>query len=301
MSQARVTPSAVFLLTLPPVLWACNAVLGRVIADMASPMTLNLVRWCMAFVLLLPLAAPVLHRSSALWPNWRRFMALSLLSIGGYNALLYLALNTSTPINVTLVGASTPVWMLLIGRLFFGKAISKRQWLGAALSVSGVMLVLSRGQLDTLLQVRLVPGDFYILLASAAWAYYSWMLVHPTSEPSSLRSNWSAFLMAQISLGLIWSGLFAGAEWALGFGRFVPSWQLAGILLFIAIGPALLAYRAWGAGVARAGPSVAGFFINLTPLFTAVLSGLFLGDVPHLYHGVAFALIVGGIVVSSRR
>jgi len=73
------------------------------------------------------------------------------------------------------------------------------------------------------------------------------------------------------------------------------------MLLFIAIGPAVLAYRAWSAGVARSGPSVAGFFINLIPLFTAVLSGLFLGEIPHLYHALAFVLIAGGIVVSSRR
>ena len=301
MSHRRVTPTAALLLTVPPILWACNAVLGRVIANMASPMTLNLLRWCIAFVLLLPLAAPVLRRSSALWPNWRRFLWLGLLSIGGYNALLYLSLNTSTPINVTLVGSITPVWMLLIGRLFFGMAISPRQWLGAAMSICGVMVVLSRGQLDLLLQVHLVPGDFYMLLASAAWAYYSWMLAHPTSEPSSIRSNWAEFLLAQIALGLIWSALFAGGEWALGFGRLTLSWPFAAALLFIAVGPALLAYRAWGAGVARAGPSVAGFFINLIPLFTAVLSGLFLGDIPHLYHALAFALIVGGIVVSSRR
>lgn len=301
MSHARVTPTAALLLTVPPMLWACNAVLGRVIADMASPMTLNLLRWCLAFVLLLPLAGSVLRPGSALWPSWRRFAGLSLLSIGGYNALLYLALNTSSAINVTLVGSITPVWMLLIGRVFFGAAISRRQWLGAAMSIFGVMLVMSRGELDVLLNVRLVPGDFYILLASAAWAYYSWMLGHPTTEPSSIRTNWSAFLMGQVAFGLVWSALFAGAEWSLGWGRLHLSWTLAGMLLFIAIGPALLAYRAWGAGVARTGPSVAGFFINLIPLFTAVLSGLFLGEIPHLYHALAFVLIAGGIVVSSRR
>jgi drug/metabolite transporter (DMT)-like permease len=301
MTQARITPTTVILLTLPPMLWAANAVAGRLIAGMVSPMTLNLLRWAIAFVLLLPLAAPVLSPRSALWPSWQRFMGLSFLSIGGYNALLYLALNTSTPINVTLVGSSTPVWMLLIGRLFFGSRISRRQWLGAAMSILGVMLVLSRGQLETLLQVRLVPGDIYILLASAAWAYYSWMLAHPTTEPSAIRSNWSAFLMAQIALGLIWSSLSAAGEWALGLGRFTPSWPLAAALLFIAIGPALLAYRSWGAGVSRAGPNVAGFFINLIPLFTAVLSGIFLGEAPHSYHALAFVLIAGGIVVSSRR
>jgi len=301
MMHPKVTPAAALLLTLPPLLWAGNAVVGRVIASMASPMTLNLLRWSLAFLMLLPLAAPVLRSGSPLWTSWRRIAGLSLLSIGGYNALLYLALNTSTPINVTLVGSITPVWMLLIGRLFFGNSISRRQWLGAAMSISGVLLVLSRGQLAVLLQVRLVPGDIYILMASAAWAYYSWMLAHPTTEPPEIRRDWSAFLLAQIALGLVWSGLFAGGEWALGLGRLHLSWQLAAALLFIAVGPALLAYRAWGAGVARAGPSVAGFFANLTPLFTAVLSSAFLGEAPHMYHALAFMLIVGGIVVSSRR
>ncbi|MBE0472835.1 DMT family transporter [Rhodoferax sp.] len=299
--HAKLNPSTLVLLTLPPILWAGNAVVGRMIAPLISPMTLNLLRWAIAFALLLPLAAPVLRRGSALWQSWPRFAMLGMLSIGGYNALLYLSLNTSTPINVTLVGASMPVWMLLIGRVFFGMRISGKQWLGAALSIGGVMLVLSRGQLDVLLQVRLVPGDMYMLLASAAWAYYSWMLAHPTTEPTEIRRDWSAFLLAQIALGLVWSSLSAGAEWALGLGRLDLSWGLAAALLFVALGPALLAYRAYGAGVARAGPAVAGFFINLVPLFTAVLSAVFLGELPHLYHALAFVLIVGGIWVSASR
>jgi drug/metabolite transporter (DMT)-like permease len=301
MTGPKITLKAAVLLTIPPLMWAGNAVIGRVIAPWVSPMTLNLLRWTLACLLLLPLAAPVLRWSSSIWPSWRRFALLSMLAIGGYNALLYLSLNTSTPINVTLVGSITPVWMLLIGRLFFGTPISTKQWLGAALSIAGVMLVLSRGQLDVLLQVRLVAGDLYMLLASAAWAYYSWMLAHPTTEPTDVRRDWSAFLLAQIAFGLVWSSLFASSEWALGLGRFAFSWPLVGALLFIATGPALLAYRAWGAGVARAGPTAAGFFINLTPLFTAVLSSAFLGDVPHWYHALAFVLIVGGIAVSSTR
>lgn len=299
--QPKLSATAALLLTLPPLLWAGNAVIGRVVSELVSPMTLNLLRWLLAFILLAPLAGGVLRPSSPLWPSWRRFALLGLLSVGGYNALLYLALNTSTPINVTLVGSSTPVWMLLIGRWFFGTAISRRQLLGAALSVAGVLLVLSRGQLELLLQVRLVPGDLYILAASAAWAYYSWMLARPTTEPPAIRSNWSAFLLAQMAFGLLWSALFAGGEWALDKGHIAWGWPLGAALVFIAVGPALIAYRAWGAGVARAGPAVAGFFSNLTPLFTALLSSAFLGETPRLYHVLAFALIVGGIVVSSRR
>jgi drug/metabolite transporter (DMT)-like permease len=297
----RLTPTAIVLLIIPPLLWSGNAVVGRLVAPMVSPMTLNLLRWTIAFVLLLPLAGSVLKPGSPLWKQWRRFAFLSLFSIGGYNAMLYLALNTSTPINVTLVGASTPVWMLLIGKIFFKLPVSRRQLMGALLSIAGVLLVLSRGQWEVLLGMRLVAGDLYVLIASMAWAYYSWMLAHPTPESASLRTDWAGFLLGQVVFGLIWSTLFTGGEWALTNAHVDWSWPLIGALAFIAVGPAVIAYGSWGAGVARAGPAVAGFFINLTPLFTALLSSAFLGETPQAFHAIAFVLIVSGIVLSSRR
>jgi drug/metabolite transporter (DMT)-like permease len=282
-------------------MWAGNAIVGRVIGSMVPPMTLNLMRWALALLILLPLAGSLLRPGSELWSHWRRFALLGLVSVGAYNALQYLALQTSTPINVTLVAASSPVWMMLIGRLFFHAAISRRQLIGAVLSIFGVLLVLSRGQLDALLGLRLVPGDLYILLAALAWAFYSWMLTQPGKEPASIRSDWARFLLGQIVFGVAWSGLFAAAEWTLTDVRIQWSWGLLAALLFVATGPALLAYRCWGAGVQRAGPSVAAFFSNLTPLFAAILSSAMLGDPPKAYHALAFVLIVGGIVVSSRR
>ncbi|OYQ40722.1 EamA family transporter [Rhodoferax sp. TH121] len=295
------TPTAIALLVIPPLMWSGNAVVGRLVAPMVSPMTLNLLRWSIALLLLLPLAGAVLRPGSSLWPQWRRFAWLSLFSIGGYNALLYLALNTSTAINVTLVGASTPVWMLLIGRLFFKVAVTRRQLLGAALSMAGVVLVLGRGDWEVITQLRLVPGDLYVLLASVAWAFYSWLLAHPTPESATIRADWAQFLLGQMVFGLGWSALFTAGEWALTPAHIDWSWPLAAALAFIAVGPAVIAYGSWGAGVSRAGPAVAGFFINLTPLFTALLSSLFLGEPPRLYHGVAFVLIVTGILLSSSK
>ncbi|MDD0840569.1 DMT family transporter [Curvibacter sp. HBC61] len=296
----RLTPSTITLLTLPPLLWAGNAVVGRVVHELVPPMTLNFLRWVIAFVLLLPLAAPVLKKSSPLWAHWRRYAVLGLLGVGCYNALQYLALQTSTPINVTLVGSSMPVWMLTVGALFFGAPVARRQLLGALLSILGVLLVLSRGEWAQLMAFKLVPGDIFILLASMAWAFYSWLLVR-TREPEGVRGDWAQFLMAQMVFGLGWSGLSAGGEWALTSAHIVWGPTLLAALAFIALGPALLAYRCWGAGVQRAGPAMAGFFINLTPLFAALMSTLFLGEHPQLFHALAFALIVAGIMVSAQR
>lgn len=297
---APLTFRTAVLLTIPPLLWAGNAIVGRLVHDQVAPLTLNWLRWALAFVLLLPLGYRVLRPGSPLWPHWRRYAVLGLLGIGTYNALQYLALQTSTPINATLVGSSMPVLMLAVGALGFGVPATRRQLLGAVLSSAGVLLVLSRGEWQQLLALRLVPGDVFMLLATLAWAVYSWILVR-TSAPAEARQDWALFLMAQLVFGLGWSSLFAGLEWTFATPRVVWSPQLGAALAFIVVGPAIVAYRCWGLGVQQAGPAVAGFFVNLTPLFAAVLSALFLGEAPQLFHAAAFALIVGGIVVSSRR
>jgi drug/metabolite transporter (DMT)-like permease len=259
----------------------------------------------------LPLGWRVLsqaHRRAELRERWPSLLLLGGLGIGAYNALQYQALQTSTPLNVTLIAASTPMWMMLIGRLFYGEHPTARQGLAALLSLAGVLTVLARGEWQRLAQIELVGGDLWMLLAAISWAFYSWQLARP---PASLRGaqrpdwTWAEFLLAQVLFGLLWASTAAGAEATLSSAYHLPSWPwsvgLVAALLFLAAGPSVLAYRCWGLGVAAAGPAVAGFFANLTPLFAAVLSAWWLGQWPQPYHGLAFALIVGGIVVSSRR
>ena len=301
IASNALTPRTAALLLVPPLMWAGNATVGRLVHELISPMTLNFLRWVLAFILLLPLAYPVLKAKSAMWPLWKRYGLLGFLGVGCYNSLQYLALKTSTPINVTLVASSTPVFMLGLGALFFQQRIRMRQLIGAVLSIAGVLLVLCRGDVQALAQVELVMGDVFVLIATAAWAWYSWLLAQP-QDPPEVRSNWAYFLMAQMAFGLVWSGAFTAAEWlGPGGGVMVWGWPLAAALVYVAVGPALLAYRCWGLGVQQVGPSVAGFFANLTPLFAAIMSTWVLGDMPQMYHAAAFVLIVGGIVVSSKK
>lgn len=296
----RLTPGTIALLLIPPFLWAGNAVVGRMVSGLVPPVTLNFLRWALAFLLLLPLAGWVLRPSNGLYVHWRRFAVLGLLGVGLYNTFQYMALKTSTPINVTLVASSTPVFMLAIGAVLFGQRATRRQLLGALLSIAGVLLVLSRGSWEVLMHLHLVTGDIFVLLATAAWAYYSWLLTR-CNEPEAIRADWAAFLLAQVVFGLIWSGSFAAGEWALTDAHISWGLPLVAALVFVAVGPAVVAYRCWGMGVQRAGPTVAGFFLNLTPLIAAMLSSLLLGETPHTYHAAAFVLIVGGIIVSSRQ
>lgn len=296
----KITPSTALLLTIAPLMWAGNAIVGRSVNALVPPLTLNFFRWSIAALILLPFASWIFRRNSELWTHWRRFALLGLLGVGLYNSLQYLALKTSSPINVTLVAASMPVWMLMIGSMFFGVRVSAKQALGAVMSIAGVLLVLSRGELQQLLALRLVPGDILMILAAIIWSFYSWLLTLP-KDPTQIRADWIAFLLAQVAFGAVWSGAFSAAEWTVTDPHIVWSWPLIAALLFVAIGPAIIALRCWGLGVQRVGPTIAGFFSNLTPLFAALMSAAFLGETPHLYHGLAFLLIVGGIVVSSRH
>lgn len=299
MNRQPLTASTALLLTIPPVLWAGNAIVGRLVRDAVPPMTLNLMRWSIALAVLIPLGRAALRHGSGVLVNWKRYCLLGLLGVGLYNSLQYLALQSSSPINVTLVASGVPVWMLLVGRLFFKVPVKRKQIVGAVLSIAGVLVVMSRGDPAQLAALRLVPGDLYMILATIAWSFYSWLLMQQKDVPG-LRADWAAFLLAQVAFGVLWSGALAGGEWALTDVHIAWSWPLLAALLYVAIGPAIIAMRCWGAGVQRAGPSLGAFFINLTPLFTALLSSAFLGEAPHLYHVLAFGMIVGGIAVSAR-
>ncbi|OZA12486.1 MAG: EamA family transporter [Polynucleobacter sp. 24-46-87] len=290
--------STVFYLTLATIFWAGNAIAGRVLVGSISPITLSAVRWGLAALILLPFGWKIFKPSSALWQNKSRFLVLGLLGVGSYNVLLYLALQTSTAINVTLIGASMPIWMLLIGAVLYQVKPTLLQMLGALVSLVGVTVVLTRGEPASLLSMEVVMGDLFIMLATILWAFYSWMISRP-GESTERQWPWAEFLMAQVFIGFMWTMLFEGVEIATGHAFIDLNYWTGALIVFVAIGPSLIAYRCWGLGVNGAGPTVAAFFANLIPLFTALLSAAILGDPPQLFHGLAFVLIVVGILVSS--
>lgn len=289
-------------------MWAGNAVVGRLLVGAMPPVAMNAARWLIVLLMLMPITWRSLRDVRAIRQRWAYLTGIGVAGVGSYNALAYLALQTSTPLNVTLIGASVPVWMMLVGRVGFGQLIHARQWLGTVLSTIGVLIVITQAQWSALIHLRLVPGDLLMLLASLVWAVYSWMLAKP---PASMQAperpdwDWAAFLQIQVVFGVMWAGACTAVE-AMLAGPGQPSiWPSEpstwGALLFIAIGPSIVAYRCWGLGVQAVGPTMAAFFGNLTPIFAALWSAIFLGQHPDWYHPVALMLIMAGIAVSAQR
>jgi hypothetical protein len=236
-------------------------------------------------------------RSSPIWPLWRQYMLLGLLGIGCYNALLPGAQDLDPAEcdagELQHAGVDAGHRPAVLGHSRQPPADGRGFAVRAGRGGGDVARRLADAACSALCARRPVHGAGHHRLG----------LLHLAAVAQQRPQGEIALgqlLLAQIVFGLLWSGLFTAGEALLGEFRLVPGWPLLGSLLFIA-GPGHLAYRFWGMGVQRATPAIAGFFGNLIPLFTALLSIPVLGETPHLYHALAFALIVTGIVVSSRK
>ena len=290
------SPSTLLFLVLPPLLWASNAIVGRLAAGAIPPITLNFLRWVVAILVLLPF---VWRRLRQDWPLARRawvvLAATGFLSTTTYNALQYFALTTSSPINVALITASGPIFTLLMGWLFFQATISRAATLGAVVSLVGVAWVLLRGELLNATRIDFVSGDLFMLLAIALWSLYTWLL---RGRPAEM-SGYSVLTM-QMAWGLLFAVPMVLAEWFLG-GYSAIAWspKIYSMILFVALGPALLAYLCYQQAVLRTGSQLPMFFLNLTPVFAALMAVVLLGEFPELYHVVGLVLIVAGIVLAN--
>ncbi len=300
--STRLSPLTAALLTVPPLMWASNAVVGRLAvagrAPLVSPVLFNALRWTLALAILLVIARFVDRDRpghSARAP-WLLYAVFGLLAVTAYNALQYASLQTTTAINATLISASGPFFMLALGRLFFAARPHPIAWTGALVSLAGVLVVLTAGEPRRIAQLQLVSGDLLMLLATLDWALYSWLLRRhrPMQSPT-------AFMIAQTAWGALLATPFVAIEWATGALVLEPDARTVAVIAWAAIGPSVLAYYCWDRGIAKAGALLPAFFANLSPLFAALMSAALLGEPPAAYHALAFVLIAGGIVMSQHR
>ena len=295
-SHRAPSASTVALLVAPPLLWAGNAVVARALVGEFPPLALSFARWAVAFLLILPFAWRALRAGwPALHGKWPVIAAISALGVGCYNSLQYLALQTSTAVNATLIGASAPVINLMIGAAFFATPVVRGQWIGAALSMMGVLIVFARGDLQNVARLQLERGDLIMLVATITWSLYTWLL--RTRRPGLTATP---FLALQVGLGALMILPFAVLEYVWTGATVALTVSNAAALAYVAVFPSLVAYFCWDRGVARAGAVLPMYFVNLTPVFAGLLSYAALGEDIGPYHLIGGGLIIAGIHLASR-
>ena len=156
-------------------------------------------------------------------------------------------------------------------------------------------MVIARGELQTLLSLSLHAGDLWALAAVASWSLFSVVL---RRYPTGLDSM--ALLTVQVGVGTLFILPLYLAELALG-GGFALSWTAVGLISYVAVFPSLVAYGLWNLGVVRLGPGTAGLYVNLIPVFTALLAIPLLGESFRWFHGAGMVMIFAGIWLATLQ
>lgn len=285
---------AYILLTLTALCWAGNAIVARAARDVVPPVALSFWRWSLALLLILPFAWPHLRRDWAkVTGAWRAMVPMGLLGIGVFNSMLYTGLQSTTALNGLLIQSAQPVVILALGALLLRDHIGGWQVAGLLLSLIGVVTILTRGQPEMILALRLNVGDAVIACALIAWGLYTVLLrkrpaVHPLS-----------FLAATIGIGLLLIAPFYAAEiWA--GKRIIMGWGAGLAIVYVGLFPSVIAYLCFNRGVELLGSAQAGLFMNVMPIMGAALAILFLGEQLHGFHLVGLGLVLCGIIAARR-
>ncbi|UHS57330.1 DMT family transporter [Agrobacterium vaccinii] len=286
---------AYLVLIIATLCWGGNAVAGKLAVGHVSPMVLTFLRWTLAVVIILAISLPQLVRD---WPVVKKrlpyFFVLGAIGYTCFNAALYTALRYTSAINVAVIQAGIPMVIFALNFILFRTRIFAGQIIGFFLTIAGVGLLASHGDLMSLVQLQMNVGDAIMLLAVLSYAVYTVML---RWKPAV---NWRT-LMAIPAIGalvtsaplMLWEVGKETAVWPDAKG-----WVIA---LYTALFASLIAQICFILGVERIGPNRAGLFINLIPVFGTLLSVMILGEVLHPYQIIALLLTLGGIAVAERK
>ncbi len=274
---------------LAPLLWAGNFVVGRALHGVIDPFDLNYLRWLVAAITLLPVL--VLHCRETLLAfkhHLPELVILASLGIVLFNWLLYAGLN-QTPASISgLIFGLSPIFILIVARLWRGRSLTPIEILGGLIAFSGVGLVLYQSE-DIAYAGVLLTGPVFVFVASLTWALFTVCLnrVHIPLAPIPCMA------------AVVWCGLLLMTPVALWFSELsfeaflVPEVFASG--LYLGVGASVVAFTAWSAGVRRLGAARAGVFLQLTPFFIVLMTAAFLGEEISSRKMLGLLVLLGGV------
>lgn len=274
--------------------WAGNQVSGRALREAFGPFALSFWRWLIAAAVLAPFVWPSVRRQAPLLRrHWRLLAVLSLLSVVLFQSFIYLGLRTTTAINGVLFNSSIPLFILLAAWSMDGERATPRQLLGLALSLLGILLIITRGEPSRIVHMDFHAGDLWILAAMPVWALYSVLL---RRKPAELGGMPLVFVLAAGGLVVLTPAYLLEMLW---IPQRMPGPEAIAGVVYIGLFASIAALACWNAGVAAVGANIAGFTVHLLPLFGTVLAILFLGEKPQLFHALGFLAILGGVALAT--
>ena len=288
--------SPYLLLSLTSLFWSLNWVIGRAIVGHVSPLTLTFIRWLVAVAVMMPFAWPQIRGH---WPvvrrNWKVIAWLGFWGTGLHNAFAYVGLQYTTATNGVILNSAIPILIILLGWLVYRETITRVQTLGVAISLAGILTIISRGEPAVLAQLEMNKGDLIVLFGMVFWAAYTVFL---RMKPAELPGLAMLACCGVVGVTLLFPLMLVEMLFLGGHVEFTPATVAA--MFYVGIFPSFVGYVFWNRGVAEVGPTIAGLFVHLMPAFGALLGWLFLDERIHLFHLVGIALILAGIALTTR-
>jgi drug/metabolite transporter (DMT)-like permease len=293
---ALTRPWAFGVLTVAMAIAAGNPVVGRAVVADVPPMALTFWRFVAAMAVLALFGGLPLWRQRAVFlRHWKMLLAMGAPGIAGYNAFLYLGVQTTTAINAALITATVPVVVVAMIAAVHRERISAKLALGMGIGLIGVVVTVMRGDLAVLLSLGFVPGDLFMLIAVFGFSFYSLLL---RDLPKGLHPV--AFMLVIHTIALITVAPFYA--WEIGASiTFVPSGGAIAAILYVGVMATAVSFSMYNWAVSAVGVGSASQFVYLTPVFASLMAVAFLGETFRGFHLVGVILIFGGIYVATRR
>jgi drug/metabolite transporter (DMT)-like permease len=283
------------LLGITALCWAGNAIVGRLAAGHIPPVTLSFLRWTLAFLTILPFAWKHLRQDwSAIRGHLGIMVLLTITGVSAFNTLQYWALEHTQALNTLLLQSAAPLFVALWSLLLLGIRLTLTQVCGILVSLTGVLVILLRGDLTALTGIAFNKGDIIFTVAIIIFGLYS---VLTLKRPKIHGLSFAGFTFGCGALCLvpllIWE-LYARPVMQLDTNNLLT-------LFYVAVFPSTLAYLCFNRGVQLIGANRAAPIFHVVPVFGSIMALVFLGERPQLFHFIGFALVLTGVLIASRK
>ena len=284
-------------LILAALFWSGNFIIGKFATLFeVPPLTLNFLRWVMVWFILIPFTIKeVLLKKRYIKKNFLVIGLMGVLSISTFNSVVYFALNFTQVINAVLMLSAIPAVIIIFSSIMKIEKTNIFQLSGLILSITGVGTIISNADIQKIISLNFNKGDLWMIVCVLSWSLYSTLLKKNKSELSQF-----ALIQIMVSVGLIFLVPQFLYEQSIGLDLKINK-AFIFILLYVVIFPAIAAYYCWQKAIELIGPNRSAMFIQLMPLFSALMAIIIFKEKFQLYHFLGAAFIVSGIYLSNKK
>jgi drug/metabolite transporter (DMT)-like permease len=289
------TKGVLFALT-ATLLWSVNFVIASGIKGHIPPLGLAFWRWTTACVALAPFALrSTLKNKTILLQNKGYLIITAILGVTIFNTLIYFAGKTTSAINLSLIAISIPIFIVAISRIVFKEKVSAIKMVGIATIITGVLVLITKGSIQSLLEINFTIGDLLMLLACFFFACYTILVRLKPKEIPSKVFLFTIFIIGTILLlpFYIWEHLYYNQVTFDSTTIYATS--------YVGICASLISYYLWNEAICLIGTSKTALIYYLIPVFSGILAYFFLNQAIILTQIISMGIIITGLLLTNKK